>query len=93
MRTAEPATITHRERMNPMDTSQLADILARHQIYSETWTAPGGVTIVCVCTEVIFVPSPDKAEYETQLNEAFAGHQALKVTESLESRQPEAAAA
>lgn len=66
---------------DPMDTTKLTAALAAHQIYSENWSAAGGVSIVCVCTDVIFIPAPHEENYEAELNQAFAGHQAQNVVE------------
>ena len=93
-RTANPraAGADHPES-DPMDTAKLAAALAAHQIYSEKWTAAGGVSIVCVCTDVVFVAAPDEKNYESELNEAFAGHQAQRAVEMLAAAPQTAAAA
>lgn len=87
-----PAGTSHPES-DVMDIIKLEAALARHQIYSENWTAAGGVSIVCVCTDVIFVPAPDETNYEAELNQAFAGHQAQRVVELLGANAEDMAAA
>ena len=71
-----PSTGTKHPESDVMDIIKLAAALAGHQIYSENWIAAGGVSIVCVCTDVIFVPTPDETNSESELNQAFANHQA-----------------
>lgn len=90
-RTANPGA-AHPES-DPMDITKLTAALAAHQIYSESWTTAGGVSIVCVCTDVIFVPEPDATDYESELNEAFAGHQAQYALEALDPAHETLAAA
>ena len=77
---------SHPER-DVMDITKLAAALAGHQIYSENWTAAGGV-----CTDVVFVPAPDETNYESELNQAFASHQAQRAVELL-GADPETQAA
>lgn len=80
---SNPKTGTNHPESDVMDIAKLAAALAVHQIYSENWTAAGGVSIVCVCTDVVFVPAPHETNYESELNQAFASHQAQRAVELL----------